>query len=86
MHAKSSLLENVDLRECTLNLRNTAKVNIKTAFTAKTRVYNSPLYRTMEPSTSRPTEGEQQIRFQKENLQTFIQMTYLPDNIVCGLL
>ena len=45
MHTKSSLLENLDVRECTLNLRSTAKVNIKTASTAKTRVYNSPLYR-----------------------------------------
>ena len=45
IHANSAELENVDSESHQIELRSKNKINIKTDFTAKTRVYNSPLFR-----------------------------------------
>ena len=47
MHTQSPLLESKDTEKHSIKLRSSNKVKIKTDYTAKTRVYNSPLYRGM---------------------------------------
>ena len=45
IHARSSTLKSVDTETPRIELRSNVKVKIKTVFTAKTRVFKSPLYR-----------------------------------------
>ena len=45
MHAKSPVLKSVDSESHSIELRSNSKVKIKMDNTAKTRVFNSPLYR-----------------------------------------
>ena len=45
IHAKSSTLKSVDSAKHRIELCSNTKVKIKTVFTAKTQVFNSPLYR-----------------------------------------
>ena len=45
LHTKSPMLRSADSESHTIELRSNNKVKIKMDYTAKTRVFNSPLYR-----------------------------------------
>ena len=75
MHAKSSLLKSADSDSHRIEFRSNDKVKIKMEFTAKTRVFNSPLYRGARLWNSLPislqTEKDKYIFKKKMQMHTF---------------
>ena len=75
IHAKSSSLKSMDSESHRIELRSNTKVKIKMDFTAKTRVFNSPLYRGVRLWNSLPanlqTEKDKNTFKKKLRTHTF---------------
>ena len=68
MHTQSAKTAYLKTEQNNRNLRSTAKIKLKNDFTSKTKVLNSPLYR----SPCRPSERKGQTCLQKEDLFAFV--------------